>query len=333
VAEQSRWSRWIERFRLWRHPPAATGRWIDGHAFSWHGLVGFRPWVFPRRRFRVYVPSGWTRARPGPLVALIHGCRQTPEAFARGTRIEAAADRSGTLVLMPDQKDGANPYRCWNWFDGRTADGKGEAAIVAVMIRRALKRHGADAARVVVAGMSAGAALAAVLGVRHPSVVRGVFAHSGLACSAASSAFTALTVMRRGPEGDVARVASMARGQATGSLRVPLVVVHGTDDDVVARLHADALARQYLVLNGVDVPAGAATTLPPPDRTGRDMPASTRLVRTREWLQDGRVVVRVVEVGDLGHAWSGGDPAEPFHDPAPPDATTMLMEWAATLSR
>lgn len=332
MAERSWWARLRGRLRAWRGGPA-PGRWHEGRAFAWRGLVGWRPWVFPRRRYRVYVPRGWSRDVRAPLVVLLHGCRQTAADLAAGTRIVRAADDAGALLLMPDQKDAANPWRCWNWFDGCTAAGRGEAAIVAAMIRRTVRRCDADPDRVVAAGLSSGAALAAVLGVRYPSLVRGVFAHSGLACGAAASPLTAITVMRRGPDVDVAAIARAARAAAAGDVEVPLVVVHGTADDVVARLNADALARQYLALNGVDVPPGAATTLPPPDAAVRDEAAPLRTVRTRAWRRGGRTLVRIVEVDDLAHAWSGGDPALPFHDGAPPDATALLVDWAVAGAR
>lgn len=321
------WTRmggWLGR---WLGRPEPVGRWIEGHAFAWHGVVGFRPWVFPRRRYRLYVPGNLQSAARAPLLVLLHGCRQTPEEFARGTRIEAAAERAGVLVLMPDQKDSANPYRCWNWFDRRTASGKGEAAIVAKMVRKVARRHGADPANVVVSGMSSGAALAAVLGVRFPRLVRGVFSHSGLACGAAVSAFTALAVMGRGPETDVAAIASEARRAAGDDVRVPIAIVQGSHDDVVARLNAEALARQYLALNGFDVPAGANSTLPDSDAMDRDARIPGFAVRVREWRRDGRALVRMIDVGGLGHAWSGGDGALPFNDPSPPDATALLLDW------
>lgn len=328
-----RWTRineWLEK-RFAR--PAPTGRWIEGRAFAWRGLIGFRPWVFPRRGFRLYVPGSWSRSAAAPLLVLIHGCRQTPEEFARGTRIEAAAERAGLLVLMPDQKDSANPYRCWNWFDRRTASGKGEAAIVAKMVRKVARRYGADPAKVVVGGMSSGAALATVLGVRFPRLVRGVFSHSGLACGAAASAFTALTVMGRGPETDVADIAREARRAAGDDVGVPIAIVQGSHDDVVARLNAEALARQYLALNGFDVPAGANSTLPDSAAMDRDARIPGFAVRVREWRRDGRTLVRTIDVGGLGHAWSGGDGALPFNDPSPPDATALLLDWMTELAQ
>src|SRR5512134_1604868 len=91
------WTRVKSAFARWFRRPPRPGRWVEGHATSLHGLVWFRPWVFPRRRFRLYLPRGFSLAKRAPLIALIHGCRQTPEEFARGTRIEALADRLGTL--------------------------------------------------------------------------------------------------------------------------------------------------------------------------------------------------------------------------------------------
>jgi poly(3-hydroxybutyrate) depolymerase len=289
--------------------------------------------VLPWRRYRLYLPRGTSRATRAPLVVLLHGCRQTAGDFAHGTRIEAAADRAGVRVAMPDQKDRANPWRCWNWFDARTVAGKGEAAIVAAIVRKVTRRYAVDRDRIVVAGLSSGAALAAIVGVRYPGLVRGVFTHAGLACDAAETAFMAPTAMRRGPQTDVAAVALAARARAGSDVSVALVAVHGGDDDVVARLNVEALARQYLALDGVDVPPGGNVALPPPASTERTVLSSTRSVRTRAWQRGGRELVRIVEVAGLGHAWSGGDPAWPFHAAGPPDATAMLVDWAATLER
>ena len=327
------WARFSEPILRWFRPTPAPGRWIEGRAFTWQGFIGFRPWTIPRREFRLYIPRGYSRWRRAPLVVLLHGCKQTGAELAQGTRITALADTRGLLVLMPEQPDAANPYRCWNWFDARTARGRGEAAIVAAMIRKVSRRWRADAARVVVAGMSAGAALAAIMGVRHPKLVRAVISHSGIACGAASSAFTALAVMRGGPETDVARIASSARTAFAGELTVPLLAIQGSVDDVVAPRHGAALARQYLALNGVPVPAGSASALPPADLDTRDATTMPHIVRTREWHRNGRPLVRLVEIEWLGHAWSGGDPALPFNDGAPPDATAMIGDWIGALSR
>lgn len=328
----SLWSRikgWFGGGKAASAPP--PGRWIEGAKWSWRGWIALAPLRLPRRRYRLYLPAGWSKAKRAPLIVLCHGCQQTPETFARGTRIEALADREGALVLMPDQSDGANPFRCWNWFDGRTIRGKGEAAIVASMIARTIRRCRADRGRVVAAGMSAGGGLAAVLGVRHPGLVRGVVVHSGIACGAASSVLSAMTVMARGPDNDVGEIGREARAEAGSRSRVPLLAIHGKLDTIVAPRNAAALAREYLALNGIAVPPGSESTLPDADRDARETPDGERAYRVREWSIDGRPIVRLVEIDGLGHAWSGGDASLPFNDARGPDSTAMLGDWLSTV--
>lgn len=145
---------------------------------------------------------------------MCHGCNQTPEQFAALTGIAERADREGMLVLLPRQASDANPWGCWNWFEANTERGGGEAAIVAAQIVDVRRRYRARRERVWVAGISAGGALAAVLALRYPRLVRGILVHSGLACGAAKSAATALSVMRDGPDNDVLRIADVARNAA-----------------------------------------------------------------------------------------------------------------------
>jgi poly(hydroxyalkanoate) depolymerase family esterase len=304
--------------------PLREGRWSRGTASSARGVVGTAPLVAPRRDYLVYEPRGYTRWRRLPLVVLCHGCRQTPEAFAQGTRMARAADDNGWMLLMPRQRDTANPWSCWNWFDRATAGGDGEAAIVAAMACKTIRRHHVDTARVIAAGMSAGGALAAILGVRHPALIRGVVVHSGLACGAATSVLAATGVMARGPDTDVAATGAAARDPAW---RVPLLAIHGLGDDVVAPRNAIALARQYLALGGVDP---GRSTLPAASRE-HDEKAGTRSVRVRDFDDANGLLVRLVEIAALGHAWSGGDPALPYNDAAPPAATALIRDWMRDL--
>lgn len=320
---------WIRR--LFRREPA-PGHWEEGSTFALGGFIAFRPWVLPRRHYRLYVPRGRRWLERAPLIVLLHGCKQTPDDVAKGTRIAALADAQRAFVLMPDQADAANPYRCWNWFDTRTAAGRGEAAIIEKMIRKVSGSWRIDPTRVVAAGISAGASLAAILGVRYPRLVSAVVSHSGLACGAAATPMSALNVMKRGPDADVARIAREAR-PLTEPVCVPLLVIHGMVDDVVAPRNAAALARQYLVLNGIAVPEGDVAALPAADFDARDAATAAHVVRTREWRRESRTLVRLVEIEGLGHAWSGGDPALMGNDGTAPDATAMIGAWLAALPR
>src|SRR5687768_14546082 len=152
------------------------------------------------RSFRLHVPAA---AGPLPLVVMLHGCTQSPEDFARGTRMEALAAEMGFAVLFPAQSARANRNRCWNWFrpEHQSRDA-GEPAAIAAATRDVIARHPIDPARVYVAGLSAGAAMAVIVAATYPEIFSAVGVHSGLAYRAAHSLPSALLAMK-GASSDV----------------------------------------------------------------------------------------------------------------------------------
>lgn len=323
----SLWTRVRQWFSgLFRRKPPEPGRFESGAKWSLRGWLTTAPLLVPRREYLVYVPKGHSNWRRASLLVLIHGCRQTPEEIAAATRICALADDLGCVVLLPRQSSVANAWRCWNWFDPATARGWGETAIVAAQIRAVRRKYWIARKRMFVAGMSSGGGLAAVLGVRRPDLIAGAFVHSGVACGAASSALSALSVLKSGADTDVLHIAMDARAHAKpDTLPVPLLAIHGGRDDTVATVNAVHLVRQYLALNGHPAAnGGAADSLPPPDRIAATTTPDGRTMTTCEWRAENRLLVQHVLVDELGHAWSGGDSAYPYNDPHAPDATALL---------
>ncbi|MEO8305794.1 MAG: PHB depolymerase family esterase [Betaproteobacteria bacterium] len=321
------WARLKALFaRLLRHKPPEPGRFETDSSSALRGLLASAPWILPSRDYLVYVPRGHVEWRRAPLIVLIHGCRQTAEDIAAGTRIAALADELGCLVLLPRQNPRANAWGCWNWFDRATESGWGETAIVAAQIRAVRRKYMIHRRRVFVAGMSAGGALAAALGMRRPELIAGVFVHSGLACGVASSAVAALSVMKRGADTDYKAIARSVRTDTEpDALPVALVAIQGENDPTVAPVNAAQLVRQYLVLNGH--PAGEVgpdDELPVPDNAQSATTSGARVVVTSEWRVADRVVASHVLVGGLGHAWSGGDDKLPYNDAGAPYATALL---------
>lgn len=311
---------------LLRRKPPEPGRFEADWSSTLRGLLASAPWILPSRDYLVYVPRGHVEWRRAPLIVLIHGCRQTAEDIAAGTRIEALADDLGCLVLLPRQNPRANAWGCWNWFDRATESGWGETAIVAAQIRAVRRKYLIHRKRVFVAGMSAGGALASALGMRRPELIAGVFVHSGLACGVASSAVAALSVMKCGADTDYMAIARSVRAETVpAALPVPLVAIQGESDPIVAPVSAAQLIRQYLVLNGHPAAEiGADTELPIPDSTQSETTVDARIVVTSEWRIADRVVATHVLVGGLGHAWSGGDDKLPYNERGAPDATALL---------
>jgi poly(hydroxyalkanoate) depolymerase family esterase len=284
-----------------RTPPAtpdAPGQFIEGVFSNDAGS----------RRYRLYVPAR-AASGPRPLVVMLHGCQQSAADFAAGTAMNRLAEEHGCLVLYPDQERGANSSNCWNWFDAaHQKRGHGEPALLAGMTGQVAREHGADPRRVYVAGLSAGGAMAAVLGAAYPDVYAAVGVHSGLPVGAARDLMSGLHAMKGSGKGG--RHAPLRR-------RVPLIVFHGDQDAVVHPSNGAALYRQF---------TGADAALREIEESGA-AGAGRGHTRTTALDGDGRVVAEHWVVHGAGHAWAGGDPAGSYTDAMGPDASAEMLRF------
>ena len=186
-----------------------------------------------QRAYKLYLPHADVPA-PMPLVVMLHGCKQDPDDFAAGTRMNRLADRGSFLVLYPAQSRSANAFGCWNWFNRLDQQrDSGEPSILAGMIQDVMARHAVDRRRVYVAGLSAGAAMALNLAHTHPELLAAAGIHSGLPYGVAQDMITAMGVMKRGPGKRVA----MPQPGMNAEAGVPLIVFHGDRDKTVHPLN------------------------------------------------------------------------------------------------
>ncbi len=305
----------------------APARWLEGIAKNVQGRM--LPWVLipPERRYRLYIPVGISdaqlHARQRAMVVMIHGCRQDAETFAEATRMNAFADRDGFVVLYPHQSDLANLRRCWNWFEPQTLAGQGEVAILLTMIELAAKRANVDAAHILIAGLSSGGAIAALLAYLHPEQFAKVVIHSGLAPFSANSISSALAAMRDGPTLDLPAL-TRQYWRAHQLPPPPLLIIQGDADATVNPSNADALLDLWASLNQAESPA-------PLVRAGSTTAAtesSRAFHATRLHAPDStNTLAEQISITGLAHAWSGGDAAQPFNDAKGPDASSMIAAF------
>ncbi len=259
-----------------------------------------------------------------PLVVMLHGCTQDADDFAAGTRMNALADAKGFFVLYPEQSARANPSRCWNWF--RTSDQlreDGEPSIIADITRDVASAHDIDRGRIHIAGMSAGAAMAVIMGSMYPDLYTAVGAHSGLGYGAASDLASALQAMKRGHEAG----GELDRAPTPGGL-TPTIVFHGDRDQTVHRRNGEQILRPWTSAAAQPAGDGAHLLTIHQDQVPGGH-ASTRYVYRDV---DGRQVAEGWSVHGLGHAWSGGDPAGSYTDPKGPDASAEMIRFFADIA-
>ena len=269
------------------------------------------------RAYKLYVPSTH-RGEAVPLVVMLHGCTQSPDDFAAGTRMNGLAEEHGFLVAYPAQAASANAQKCWNWFSPNDQRrGSGEPALIAGITRQVMRDHAIDPDRVYVAGLSAGGAAAAIMGSAYPDLYAAVGVHSGLACGAASDMSSAFAVMRQGVAAPL-HTATTHAVEGSGRI-VPTIVFHADRDTTVHPRNGDHVIAQARTASGA---AGLAET------TERGQAQGGRAYsRTRYSDASGKVVLEHWVLHGGGHAWSGGSSAGSFTDAQGPDASREMLRF------
>jgi poly(hydroxyalkanoate) depolymerase family esterase len=275
------------------------------------------------RRYKLFRPSAEKMPAAGQrmLVVVLHGCTQDADDIARGTRFNEAASRDGFEVLYPEQSESAHPRKCWNWYEpAQIHRGAGEVGIIADLTARITRDEGIDPKRVFLAGISAGAAMAANLAGGYPEIYAAVAFHSGLPAFVANDVPSALAMMSRGPADSDELGGPVVHEMGSRARVVPVIAFHGVSDPSVSIVNLRATVRQWAVANALA--ARASTPYPvevhPPDH---------RLSGVRYVLSNGTVIAEAWRVEGLAHAWSGGSAAGSYSDPNAPDATTMMLEF------
>ena len=262
------------------------------------------------RQYRLYVPAGAV-GEPLPLIVMLHGCTQNADDFAAGTQMNALAEQHRCLVAYPVQPQQANPSKCWNWFrPGDQHAQTGEPSLIAGITRDVMASHRVDPARVYVAGLSAGGAMADVMVREYPDLYAAACVHSGLPRGCAHDLPSALAAMRGGR-----RKGAKGRHGAAGTTppdtpKRPIIVFHGDADTTVHPSNAMELVRGF----GLD-----AST--------ENRAASGRACTVRRLKSEGGVDAELWTIHGAPHAWAGGSANGTYTDPAGPDASAEMMRF------
>jgi poly(hydroxyalkanoate) depolymerase family esterase len=273
--------------------------------------VGFLDRTFSNqagtRPYKLFIPTGY-HGQPVPLIVMLHGCSQSPDDFAAGTRMNLAAEAQTCLVAYPGQTSAANMQKCWNWFNaGDQQRDQGEPSLIAGITRQVMRDYAVDPARVYVAGLSAGGAAASIMGNAYADLYAAIGVHSGMACGAARDMQSAFAVMQRGGDGSV---------RTSKQRHVPTIVFHGERDTTVNARNGDAVVAQAVQGASVQTRVEAG-----------QVPNGHAYTRTLHSDAAGRTLVEKWVVRGAGHAWFGGSSTGSYTDPRGPDATKEMLRF------
>jgi poly(hydroxyalkanoate) depolymerase family esterase len=243
---------------------------------------------------------------------MLHGCTQDADDFAAGTGMNAVAEERGLLVAYPIQSRGANSSCCWNWFSLKDQKREtGEPGIIAGLTRELIEEFRVDPRRVFIAGLSAGGAMAAIMGAIYSDIYDAVGVHSGLRYGAAGDLMSALAAMRG--EGRL-----QGRGRPPGAVSaVRTIVFHGDADSTVHPANGGAIAAAAKSHLG----SSREETVPGRSSGGIDY------LRSVARNPAGQPIVEHWTLQGMGHAWSGGNPAGSYTDPRGPDASREMVRF------
>jgi poly(hydroxyalkanoate) depolymerase family esterase len=264
-----------------------------------------------RRQYRLYVPAG-ARGEPLPLVVMLHGCTQNADDFAAGTQMNALAERHRFFVAYPEQPQQANPSKCWNWFKpAHQHSERGEPSLIAGITREIVAANNVDPARVYVAGLSAGGAMAAIMIDSYPELYAAAGVHSGLPARCAHDLPSALAAMKGGTRTGQAR---HAMHDDASLPKRSIIVFHGDADATVHIRNAMQLVQGF-------------------DARPHDGCEQRRTDAGRRACTVSRLVFAVGIEAELWtihgapHAWAGGNARGSYTDPSGPDASAEMLRF------
>ncbi|HJV76719.1 MAG TPA: PHB depolymerase family esterase [Noviherbaspirillum sp.] len=280
------------------------------------------------RAYKLYIPSGYS-GEALPLIVMLHGCTQNPDDFAAGTGMNAVAEENNCFVVYPAQTKSANGSNCWNWFQpGDQRRDKGEPSIIADITREIIRTYKIDTSRIYVAGLSAGGAMAVVMGASYPELYAAVGIHSGLPYAVAHDVPSALAAMKsRRAKAATRNVGIGAKAPAPLGHPLPVIVFHGDRDTTVHPGNGDQVLAQCVPSAGF-MPAegkdGAAKVEKGKIPNGRGY---TKIIHNDA---HGKALAEKWIVHGAGHAWSGGSSKGSYTDPKGPDAAREMLRFFYT---
>jgi len=309
-------------FTQFRHSARASN--LPWQQFLYNGPAGSRPYF-------VYTPENYQDGTAVPLIVMLHGCAQTPVDFAIGTQMNQLAEQYNFIVAYPQQTSAYNAALCWNWFDpANQFRGSGEPAIIAGIVQEIeshTERWTIDRHRIYVTGISAGGAMAVILGATYPDIFAAIGVHSGAEYRATISPLNVGEVLLQGGPDPVQQGQVAFAAMGSFARIVPTIVFHGTDDAVARPINGNQVVQQCMETDSLVSRGTYQADFNAPSNTINGQVPAGHSYTVYQWNDNnGNEIQEYWLVNGLGHVWSGGNPGD-FSDPQGPSASLAMYTF------
>ena len=274
------------------------------------------------QHYELYVPSTYKAGMP--LVVALHGCTQTADTYRLLSHWDTLAEEKGFIALFPQQDQNSNYLKCWDFFqDQHMHRSAGEPARIAALTSQIAQKYAVDSHRVYAAGLSAGGAMASVMAATYPDLFAAIGVGSG--CEYAATATCAGY-----KSADPVQAAQAAyREMGSRARPMPFIAFEGDADTTVPPVNADQLVQQWLLTDDLaddGAANGSVPSIPATTTQGQSPGGQSYTVRTYVDSHHADLAQYWVVHG-MQHAWSGGDPSQPYSDPSGPDETAAMYAF------
>ena len=302
---------------------ANAGSWVSGTVKTAVGSLEYKLWV----------PSVYKKEKAVPLVLMLHGCTQNAEALASLSGMNELSEKNNFLVVYPEQSTAANPLKCWNWFDPKhQSRDAGEPSLIAAVIQDVRASSNIDNQKVFVVGISAGGAMAVVMGATYPDIFAGIGVIAGTEFKAATTVQGGLAAMKSGgPDPNQQGLLAFESISSSAPLkrRIPLIAFQGTKDPYVNPINVDQLITQWAQTNDYldDQKDNDSVSAKQAKESKGVVPNGYGYTKYTYNDSSGRLLMERWVVDDLGHAWPGSKIVGQFADAKGPDATAEIWRF------
>ncbi|HEY6762050.1 MAG TPA: PHB depolymerase family esterase [Baekduia sp.] len=295
-------------------PTSGTGATVTGSYTNSSGT----------RSYTAYVPSTYKAGTAMPLVVVLHGCTESSDVIAQLTRFDQLAETKGFIAVFPQQPSSANYESCWNFFqDADMHRGSGEPSLIAGITQQVQQNYTVNAKQTYVAGLSAGGAMASVMGATYPDIYAAIGVGSGCEYDA--------TAACAGYQSTDPTTAGKAAYTEMGSRArvLPVIAFQGDADTTVPPINGTQLVQQWLTTDDLadDGAANGSIGTTAAKTTQGQVPNGRSYTVSDYDDSHGGEVLQYWLVHGMNHAWSGGSSSESYADPQGPDATSAMYQF------